>query len=150
MRVGRPIPAPTHPACGYCGAKASLARAGDRTYPYGEDFGPVWICEPCQAWIGVRGRSKNHTPLGRLANAALRDAKNRLHRSMEPLVSAKMRRDGVSVFEARGKAVKWLATSLGFELNSGSIHELSLEQCERAIRHIAAFQASRDACRTWG
>lgn len=86
MRVGRPIPAPSEPACEYCGNKA-LARAGDSVYPYHEDHGPVWICPPCQAWIGVRPRSRQLAPLGRLAHAGLREAKGRLHEALEPLVA---------------------------------------------------------------
>ncbi|WP_454741815.1 zinc-finger-containing protein [Cupriavidus necator] len=143
MRVGRPVPAPPQPSCDYCGAKALLARAGDDAYPYLEDHGPVWLCSPCEAWIGVRARSKRHVPLGRLANAALRDAKSRLHDALEPLVAAKMRRDGVNAFEARGKAMKWMIASLGLAVDTPSIHALSLEQCEQAIRYIADFRASR-------
>lgn len=143
MRVGRPIPAPPQPLCDYCGGKAVLARVGEEAYPYLEDHGPVWICSPCQAWIGVRARSKQHTPLGRLADAALRERKSRLHDALEPLVTAKMRRDGVNAFEARGKAMKWLIGSLHIPVDSPSIHALSLEQCEQAIQFITEFQASR-------
>ncbi|UIF84586.1 zinc-finger-containing protein [Cupriavidus sp. UYPR2.512] len=143
MRVGRPIPAPPQPVCDYCGAKVILARAGEDGYPYLEGHGPVWICVPCQAWIGVRARSKHNTPLGRLANAALRERKSQLHDALEPLVAAKMRRDGVNAFEARGKAMKWLIASLGMDVATPSIHALSLDQCDEAIRYIAEFQASR-------
>ncbi len=103
----------------------------------------MWICAPCQAWIGVRARSKQHTPLGRLADAALREEKSRLHDTLEPLVAAKMRRDGVNAFEARGKAMKWLIASLHLPVENPSIHALSLEECEQAIQFIAEFQASR-------
>ncbi|QYY33749.1 DUF3268 family zinc-finger domain-containing protein (plasmid) [Cupriavidus pinatubonensis] len=143
MRVGRPIPAPVVPVCDICGNSAQLAQAADPMYPYLEDHGPVWICVPCQAWIGVRPRSRQHAPLGRLANAALRDAKKRLHDALEPLVAAKIRRDGVNPFEARGKAIKWLAAELGFSLSTPSIHALSFEQSEQAIQYLAKFQASR-------
>ncbi|MBH9725402.1 hypothetical protein JAO10_34395, partial [Burkholderia contaminans] len=70
-------------------------------------------------------------------------AKSRLHDALEPLVAAKVRRDGVNAFEARGKAMRWLAQALGFELPNPSIHHLTLEQCEQAIRHVEAFAASR-------
>lgn len=143
MRVGRPVKALPQPLCDYCGAKALLTRFGDETYPYRDDHGPLWVCAPCEAWIGVPARSTRHVPLGRLANAELRDAKSRLHDALEPLVTAKMRRDKVNAFEARGKAIRWLAGELGFELSNPSIHLLTLEQCEQAIRHIDTFIASR-------
>jgi len=143
MRVGRPVKALPQPLCDYCGARAALARHDDDAYPYREDHGPVWICTACEAWIGVHARSTRNVPLGRLANGALRDAKSRLHDALEPLVAAKVRRDGVNAFEARGKAVRWLADELGFELASPSIHLMTLEQCEQAIRHVEAFVAAR-------
>lgn len=143
MRVGRPIPAPVRPVCDDCGNIAQLAQTGDSAYPYLEDHGPVWICVPCQAWIGVRPRSRQRAPLGRLANAALRDAKKRLHDALEPLVAAKMRRDGANPFEARGKAIKWLASELDFTLSTPSVHALTREQCEQAIRYVSEFQAAR-------
>ena len=93
----------------------------------------------------MHARSTRNVPLGRLANGALRDAKSRLHDALEPLVAAKVRRDGVNPFEARGKAVRGLADELGFELASPSLHLLSLEQCEQAIAHIDVFVAARRA-----
>jgi hypothetical protein len=145
MRVGRPVKALPQPLCDYCGAKAVLARFADEAYPYRDDHGPLWVCTPCEAWIGVPARSTRNVPLGRLANAALRDAKRRLHDALEPLVAAKMRRDKVNAFEARGKAIRWLGEELGFDLPNPSIHLLSLEQCEQAIAHIEAFMAARRA-----
>ncbi|WP_028202825.1 zinc-finger-containing protein [Paraburkholderia nodosa] len=145
MRVGRPVKALPQPLCDYCGAKAVLARFADEAYPYRDDHGPLWVCTPCEAWIGVPARSTRNVPLGRLANAALRDAKSRLHDALEPLVAAKMRRDKVNAFEARGKAIRWLGEELGFDLANPSIHLLSLEQCEQAIAHIEAFMAARRA-----
>lgn len=54
-----------------------------------------------------------------------------------------MRRDGVNAFEARGKAIKWLAASLGIALPTPSLHVLSREQCNAAQLYLEAFQAAR-------
>lgn len=143
MRMGRPVKALPQPLCDYCSARALLARLGDDAYPYRDDYGPVWICTACAAWIGVHARSRRNVPLGRLADAALRDAKSQLHDALEPLVAAKVRRDGISVFEARAKAIQWLAGKLDFTLASPSIHLLSPEQCGQAIRYVQEFIASR-------
>ncbi|MFP3693454.1 zinc-finger-containing protein, partial [Burkholderia sp. SIMBA_048] len=86
--------------------KAVLARFGDEAYPYRDDHGTLWVCAACEAWIGVPARSTRNVPLGRLANGALRDAKSRLHDALEPLVAAKVRRDKVNIFEARGRALR--------------------------------------------
>jgi hypothetical protein len=141
VRVGRPIRALPQPLCDYCGAHAVLAKYGETSYPYREDPGALWVCPGCQAWTGIHPRSTRNVPLGRLADGALRDTKMRLHDTFEPLVAGKIRCDGVNPFEARAKAIRWVAGELGFEPVPGSIHNLSLEQCEQAIRHVEAFIA---------
>jgi hypothetical protein len=143
MRVGRPVKALPQPVCDYCDAKAVLARAGEETYPYREDHGPIWICTACQAWIGTHSRSTRNVPLGRLADAALREAKSQLHDALEPLIAAKVRRDAVNPFSARAKALHWVATELGFDPAPASIHDMSLDNCQQAIRYVEAFVQAR-------
>lgn len=145
MRVGRPIPALPQPVCDYCGDQAVLARDGDADYPYRADHGRVWICVRCAAWIGVYTNSRRNVPLGRLANAELRQAKTDLHAALEPLVAAKMRRDGCNVFEARAKGLRWLGTELGLDPETCSLHGLDLDQCRRARQILDAFLAGRQA-----
>lgn len=145
MRVGRPVKALPQPHCDYCGARAQLAQFGDEPYPYRDDYGAVWICTSCEAWIGVQPRSKHHAPLGRLADGALRDAKSRLHDALEPLAAAKARRDSMTVFEARAKAVRWVSTELGFDPVPHSLHALTLDQCTQALNYVDAWKAQRRA-----
>ncbi|RZF27401.1 hypothetical protein EVC45_22725 [Paraburkholderia sp. UYCP14C] len=145
MRVGKPVKALPQPSCDYCGSRALLARYGEESYPYRSDQGPLWICTSCQAWIGVYSRSKHNLPLGRLADATLRDAKSKLHDALEPLVAGKVRRDGVNAFEARAKAIRWVATELGFDPVPASIHAFTPEQCEQALHYVEAFVEARRA-----
>jgi hypothetical protein len=143
MRVGKPVKPLPHPNCDYCGTPATLGHAGDDAYPYRDDHGPLWLCADCQAWVGVFPRSTRHVPLGRLANARLRDLKAKLHAALEPLVAAKVRRDACNVFEARAKAMKWLAGEIGADAEKCSIHTLDADQCERAIAVVEHFQRAR-------
>ncbi|MGF6415309.1 zinc-finger-containing protein [Paraburkholderia sp. MM5482-R1] len=145
MRVGKPVKALPQPSCDYCGNRALLARYGDESYPYRSDQGPLWICTACQAWIGVYSRSKHNLPLGRLADATLRESKSKLHDALEPLVAGKVRRDGVNAFEARARAIRWVATELGFDPVPASIHAFTPEQCEQALRYVEAFVEARRA-----
>lgn len=145
MRVARPVKALPQPLCEYCGTRAELARYGEESYPYREDHGPLWICTTCQAWIATHARSRHNTPLGRLADAALRDAKSRLHDALEPLAEAKVRRDRVTIFEARAKAVRWVGAELGFEPLPPSLHTFTLDQCEQALRYVNAWKVHRRA-----
>ncbi|CAL8481055.1 zinc-finger-containing protein [Caballeronia sp. S22] len=145
MRIGKPVKPLPHPNCDYCGDPAVVARAGDHVYPYRDDHGPLWLCQNCQAWIGVFPRSTRNVPLGRLADARLRELKAKLHAALEPLVSAKVRRDGCNVFEARAKAMKWLAGEIGADAEKCSIHTLDADRCERAIAVVERFQHGRTA-----
>ncbi|MBK5185952.1 zinc-finger-containing protein [Paraburkholderia domus] len=140
MRIGRPVQPLPQPVCDYCGVKATLVRVGDDAYPYREDHGPLWLCASCEAWIGVFARSKRHVPLGRLANADLRDWKARLHAALEPLAAAKARRDGCNLFEARARGMKWLAGEMALDDKHGNIHQLDVEQCKTAIGIIEQFR----------
>jgi zinc-finger-containing domain len=143
MRVGKPVKALPQPLCDYCGTRAVLTRPGDEAYPYRDDHGPLWLCVACEAWIGIRPRSTRNAPLGRLANASLREAKSNLHEALEPLAVAKARRDGVNIFEARSKAIRGVSTEIGLDPLPGSIRALTDDQCEQALRYVNAFVASR-------
>lgn len=143
MRVGRPVAPLPQPVCDYCGAKAVFVRSDEDGYPYRDDHGPLWVCTPCEAWIGIFPRSTRRVPLGRLANAELRDAKARLHAALEPMVQGKLRRDGGNVFEARSKGYRWLAGELNIPEDQCTIHQLDADQCKAAVDVIERFAASR-------
>jgi hypothetical protein len=78
-----------------------------------------------------------------LANAALREAKSGLHDALGPLVAAKVRRDAVNPFSARAKALRWVATELGFDPAPASIHDMTIDQCQQALRYVEAFMQAR-------
>ena len=62
--------------CPYCDGVIEFLSSSESIY-HGRDYGPVYICKPCQAWVGChRGTIK---PLGRLADKELRRAKIAAH-----------------------------------------------------------------------
>ena len=67
--------------CPYCQSDAELIDSG-RIYK--RSYGMVWICQPCQAWVGVHKDHKDHKPLGTLANAALRILRMDTHAAFDP------------------------------------------------------------------
>lgn len=113
------------PACPYCSAPAEWLANSAEVY-HGHDYGPLWICRPCGAWVGVHKGSR--TPLGRLANAELRAAKIAAH-----AVFDRLWRNGEIT---RGEAYQWLTSALHME-TPAHIGEMDVAQCHAVV----------DACR---
>ena len=117
------------PICPYCQAEAVWLADSSSIYR-GTDYGPAWICRPCDAWVGVHKGTTN--ALGRLADAELRKAKIAMHAVFDPLWRERMIRSGLSQGHARGKAYKWLAGELGIERKDCHVGMFDLETCRRA------------------
>ena len=116
--------------CPYCGKPAVLTESAE-VYG-GRDFGMIWLCRPCSAYVGTHKNSKQHAPLGRLANAELRKWKSRAHAAFDPLWNQKMKRDQCSKFVARSAGYQWLADQLHIDLNSCHIGMFDIETCQKA------------------
>ena len=123
--------------CPYCNGQAKLI---DSKEIYGKSYGMVWVCEPCDAWVGTHKGSKKHRPLGRLANAQLRHWKQLAHTKFDPLWIAKMRRDKCRRNTARRLGYTWLAKQLGIEVKDCHIGMFDVDLCMRVV----------EICRTLG
>jgi len=119
------------PECPYCGRDAVLIRNSSEVY-HGRDFGPVWICRSCAAWVGCHKNSKDFAPLGRMANATLRKARVDAHEQFDTLWSKKVRR-GCSRKEARNAAYEWLAGQMGITKQACHIGKMNEEQCGKVV-----------------
>lgn len=114
--------------CNYCQRPALLV-TGKTIYPHRPDLYQLqfWNCDPCGAWVGChKGTIK---PLGRLANAELRQAKQEAHNAFDPF----WRSNGFHGQKLkRSAAYKWLAKQLGVE----RIHigECDVETCRRVVK----------------
>lgn len=132
--------------CPYCRKPAKLV-TGAVLYPHRYDLQErrFWRCAPCDAWVGTHRDSPKHAPLGRLANAELRAAKQRAHAAFDPLWKAKMRRDSVSKGNARAAGYKWLAEQLGVKASQCHIGMFDVETCERVVEACAPYLAREAA-----
>lgn len=120
------------PICPYCGASAKKV-TGQTIYPHRQDLSDkvFYQCSPCKAWVGChKGTDK---PLGRLADAKLRQAKQKAHAAFDPLWKTKMQRDNCSKKKARGAGYKWLAGQLKIEIKDCHIGMFTPEQCNLVI-----------------
>lgn len=88
-----------------------------------------WQCEPCDAYVGCHkagnGFGDGTRPMGTLANAELRAARNRAHAAFDPLW-----RSGEM---GRRKAYAWLGDQLGLPVKRVHIAEFDLATCSRVV-----------------
>lgn len=114
--------------CPYCGNTPKLV---DSIEIYKtQSFGMVYLCKPCDAWVGVR---KGTTiSLGRLAKKDLRDKKKRAHIYFENLWKRKML-NGFSRADALKSANFWLSQQMNIPLKHCHIGFMDDEQCDEMI-----------------
>lgn len=109
-------------ACPYCGMRAEYV---DSSEIYGKSYGMIYLCRPCDAYVGVhKGTSR---PLGRLANAELRHWKIAAHAAFDPLWQS-------GEYEKRNDAYAWLAEQMGLPRSKTHIGMFDIEQCKQVIQ----------------
>lgn len=139
----KPTPAP---ACPYCGAPAEFLASSERVY-HGHDYGPVYACFPCGAWVGChRGTTR---PLGRLADAALRKAKIDAHDAFDRTWRALHARrqapePGYTLGRARASRYRRLAELLGIAPQDCHIGMFDIETCRRVVALCAGGALDAD------
>ena len=110
--------------CDYCSRDAKLVGA-EKIYTHRRDLinKLFWSCEPCEAYVGCHPGTKN--PLGRLANAELRRAKQSVHRVLDPLWKSKKmtRRDAYAL----------LANGLNIALQNCHVGMFDVPTCQAAL-----------------
>lgn len=124
--------------CPYCGQRAHLV-GGHVIYPRRPDLATkaFWKCVPCEAWVGCHPGTRN--PLGRLANAELRKAKQAAHAAFDPLWERKRRRERCSKSKARKAGYAWLAEQLEIDRERCHIGMFDVPDCLRVVEVCRPF-----------
>ena len=128
------------PICPYCAEDATFSESSGHLYQ-GRDYGPVWECRKCEAYVGCHKGSRR--ALGRLADYRLRQAKVQAHAAFDPLWRRKMEKTGCTLQEARTRAYRWLAGEMGIKMEDCHIGMFNIEQCERVRTICATVRLSR-------
>jgi zinc-finger-containing domain len=107
----------------------------------GRDYGPVWACLDCDAWVGCH--SGTHKPLGRLADKELRQWKMHVHRYFDPIWEARLARKRsadpkYTKAMARGGRYKALSLILGIPQQECHIGMFDVSRCCQAVEAIRA------------
>ncbi len=113
------------PFCQYDGAEGQLVDSA--VVYHGRSYGMIWKCPTpgCDAYVGTHKGSKDHAPLGRMVNAAGREAKKKAHAAFDPLwKSGRMK---------RGDAYQALADFLGIPKARVHIGYFNPDECARVV-----------------
>lgn len=86
--------------CPYCGLESKLIDSQDL---YGTDYGMMWMCKPCDAYVGCHKYTE--VALGRLANKGLREFKKKAHECFDKIWRSKIMK--------RTEAYMWLSEQIG-------------------------------------
>ena len=130
--------------CPYCHQPVQLV-TGTAIYPRRPDLASLKFhrCAPCDAYVGchkpgdytvISGNkviSDGALPLGRLANAELRRAKQRAHAAFDPIWQGRIM--------GRKQAYAWLAKQLGLAADEAHIGEFDVARCGRVIEVCEKF-----------
>lgn len=108
--------------CPYCHGDSEIT---DSKEIYGVSYGILYICRPCQAWVGAHKESGDS--LGRLANAELRECKIQAHNVFDRLWKSPKR------VMNRRQAYFWMSTTLQINPALAHIGMLTVEQCKELI-----------------
>lgn len=112
--------------CPYCGKRAEFVDSAE-VY-HGRSYGMIYLCRPCDAYVGCHGNGKGDSPKGRLANAELRRWKIAAHNAFDPLWR-------FGPFRGRRNiAYAWLAEQMGLPKEKTHIGMFDVAECQQVIQ----------------
>ena len=120
--------------CPYCACPSRLI-TGSELYPQRRDLWAkkFWFCPVDAAWVGCHPGTEK--PLGRLANAELRKAKQAAHAAFDPLWKTGMMR--------RADAYHWLCGELGIPREETHIGMFDTDRCLATVKACEERESSR-------
>lgn len=141
------------PICPYCGKGSAFITSSELIYN-GRDYGPLYVCWTCDAYVSVHEGTRN--PKGTLANKLLRQARRATHAVLDvlwedlqpayPEVAAPW---PALRAVARTRAYTWLAAQLGIPFDDCHVAMFDLARCALAIQAITAHQPTSATVRQW-
>lgn len=112
--------------CPYCLSPTIFTNS--REIYDGRDFGMIYICRPCMAWVGChRGTER---AMGRLANAELRAWRKAAHGDFDRRAKK---------MESRMAGYKWLSEQMGLTVDKTHIGMFDIDQCKQVIKICGGY-----------
>ena len=117
-----------------CGCTADVAARltdGKEIYPHRPDLGslPFWKCDSCKNFVGCHHQTADRTrPLGCIPTQAIKDARQHIHRILDPIWKSKRM--------ARGRLYALIAERVGkSEYHTAEIR--TVEEARNVYRIVA-------------
>lgn len=107
--------------CAYCQRPAQYRPTSQGIYA--QEWGPLWYCQPCHAWVGCHPGTVK--PLGRTANAELRRAKQQAHSAFDQIWKLALL--------PRSQAYARLAEAMGKPTTDMHIGMLDVDECRKVV-----------------
>ena len=147
------------PQCPYCGRPSVFHM--DSSYIYrGQNYGPVFECEPCGAYVGAHRATL--LPMGTLANKPLRILRMQCHKLFDPLYKdlsqaypehgrglTRPAHNSTMRGAARTRAYRWLAAQLNIPLDDCHIAMFREDRCREVIALLTELQPTSATVRSW-
>ncbi|QHW35776.1 hypothetical protein GZH47_33320 (plasmid) [Paenibacillus rhizovicinus] len=115
--------------CPYCGSPAVFMTHKEF---YGRDYGGnVYVCRPCDAYVGTHGRSK--APLGTMANAELRRYRNQAHAAFDPIWKSKSMH--------RTAAYRWMQKVMDLTPQEAHIGMFDVPKCIKLVEICSRYRS---------
>lgn len=138
--------------CDYCGRPAIFCATSSHIYN-GRDYGAVWDCRPCDAFVGCH---PDGSPKGTLAKKERRTARRQAHEVFDPLFDdwrlayPDARRQTVKIVKVmRTRAYEWLAHHMGLPFEQTHIAMFDEAQCARVVELIHTLKPTAATVREW-
>jgi hypothetical protein len=141
--------------CQYCNRPAVYRSSSSHHYN-GRDYGPIWECARCSAWVGCH---PDGSPLGSVANAALRAVRIQVKQVFNSLwTDVESAYDGIPLRRRdvghvrqvmRTRAYEWLAHQMKLPPAQCHVAMFDETQCRWAMRIIQDLQPTAVSIRQW-
>lgn len=126
--------------CGCCHDVQARLTDGAEIYPHRQDLKdlPFWKCDKCKNYVGCHHKTRQRTkPLGNIPTPDLRDARQKIHKILDPLW-----KDGKI---ERGRLYHEIAGELGIQVFHTSEIK-TLEEGRKAYRAIQKIKKDLEPC----
>jgi len=113
----------------------ALKVKGDVIYPHRSDLYEkvFYQCQKCKGYVGSHGHGHN-TPLGVIASKEIKNARQHIHKLIDPLWKSKRVK--------RGRIYKHLSRYMGFEYHTA--HLKTIEECRKVYKLSLKFIETLD------